>query len=328
MMMVCQPTSTLTICRNLVRHFVVVIGFMHALEPWWSILPFTSRGGFGCSKCRCRRRRTSGDSSGLRRIGLMLVMLMRVIRPGRRCPIICKRSYLRWRTVSASIRRHWTRSSMTAIWRKAHVGTWTTIIRIGNTIWGRRLGSRWRWLRQTLRPTIRAWSNMIQGRWRGGTPDGSVPMLLAILHHLLLPRTDLPGRWGRSDGLTLIVRVWGLRLRLRMLNFRQTSTPILGGTSRSRAWSLRHWRRTRCAPLRAWRSSNASCLVQLGVHILRNWCAMHACGLSITTEQLESSLDVDIGRIKVSCSLVGIQRICGLIVTRLVLDTVSLDHGT
>lgn len=52
---------------------------------------------------------------------------------------------------------------------------------------------------------------------------------------------------------------------------------------------------------------------------------MHACGLSIITEQLQSSLDVDVGRIKVSCSLISIHRVCGLVVTRLILDTVSID---
>lgn len=220
---------------------------------------------------------------------MLVVLLMRIVGPRRRCPVIGKWSYLRWRTVPAAIRRHGPRRSpMTATGRKANAGSWT-IVGIGNSVLRGWLGHLGRWLRQTLRRRIRAWSDVVEvWRWCS-TSDRSMSMLFAILHHLLLSRADLPRSWGGSDSLTLIVRIWGLRLRLRVLNLCQPASPVLIGAGWGGTRPLGHWRRTRSPPLWTGRSSNTSRLVELWVHILWNGSAMlvrHACGLAIIPQKL------------------------------------------
>lgn len=62
-------------------------------------------------------------------------------------------------------------------------------------------------------------------------------------------------------------------------------------------------------------------LVCIRMHILR--CGSRAVLRSVmrcsALQQLKASLDMHIGRIKVGCTLVGIERICSLVVTRLIL---------
>lgn len=138
-----------------------------------------------------------------------------------------------------------------------------------------------------------------------------------ILPHLLLPRAWLSRwrRWRRPDGVPLIVRIgW---LRLGVLHFGQTSTPVIARTVRSWSSALESWSWSWSTPLRSWRSPDTRSLICLGVHILRHWGAVligHARRLSIS-KQLQSRLDMHVGRVEVGGALICIKGIVGLVIT-------------
>ena len=156
-------------------------------------------------------------------------------------------------------------------------------------------------------------------------------MWFLILSHLLLARTHLPLRGRRSEGFTLIVHAGWLSSRRRIWYFCQSSVPVGRGAISRWASAMKHRvGPARYTPLRARRSSNASGLVLLWMHVLRNGCILlvgHAGGLAIVAEKLESRFDVQIGRIKIECSLVSIQRIGSLVVTRLILRCISFKES-
>ncbi len=146
--------------------------------------------------------------------------------------------------------------------------------------------------------------------------------MFTVLIRLLLPRrAKWPRRRGGSYRFALLIRIWGLRLRV--LNICQTPAPVLVAAN----WGRTRYDRGRGPPLRAWRCSNTRRLVLLRVYILWDRSAMlisHArTGI---TEKRQPRLDVNVVRIQVSSSLIGVQRVCSLIVTRFVLSSgVSLN---
>lgn len=88
--------------------------------------------------------------------------------------------------------------------------------------------------------------------------------------------------------------------------------PFLVGAS----WSGGLYGRSGGSPLHIRRSSNTRRLVLLGVYVLRDRSAMRVSDtLRVTTKEVQSSLDVNIRRIEVRSPLVGVKRVCGLIVT-------------
>lgn len=142
MMMVLQSISSFKVCGDLVVYFVILVGVEPVLEACKRlIVSFTSRGSLSCCGCS-RRRRAGGNSARQWRIRVVLVMLMGVIRSRRRRPVIRQGSDFRGRTVSSSIRRHRSWTTMNGSWRKANTRVWSTVIRISNTIWSRCLSYR------------------------------------------------------------------------------------------------------------------------------------------------------------------------------------------
>lgn len=109
-MVITEPASTLAVCKELMSLDVVVFSVVHALEACGgSVFPFTCcsscSSSFSSSQCRRWRRRSGSNPAWLRWVGLMLVvLLMRIVGPRRRCPVIGNRSYLRWRAVPPAIR--------------------------------------------------------------------------------------------------------------------------------------------------------------------------------------------------------------------------------
>jgi len=77
----------------------------------------------------------------------------------------------------------------------------------------------------------------------------------------------------------------------------------------------------RGAPLRSSRSVDGGGLISLRVHVLwdRGTALVgYTSGCLAILEELQTSLDMDIGGIEVRCTLIGVQCIGSLIVTRLV----------
>lgn len=52
----------------------------------------------------------------------------------------------------------------------------------------------------------------------------------------------------------------------------------------------------------------------------------HASGLTIVTKKLQPCLDVDVAGVQVCCTLIGIKRVCSLVVAGLVLN-VGVSRG-
>jgi hypothetical protein len=83
--------------------------------------------------------------------------------------------------------------------------------------------------------------------------------------------------------------------------------------------------RLRSTPLRSSRSVNRSRLVSLRVDILGNWGVAlvgGACRSLTVLQKLQTSLDVDVGRVKVSRTLVRVKSVRSLVVARFI-----LGHG-
>jgi len=79
------------------------------------------------------------------------------------------------------------------------------------------------------------------------------------------------------------------------------------------------------APLRSSRPMDRSRLVGLRVHVLWDRCIALIRGTSrglAILEELKTRLDVDIGRIEIGGTLIGVERVGGLVVAGLV-----LSHG-
>lgn len=74
-----------------------------------------------------------------------------------------------------------------------------------------------------------------------------------------------------------------------------------------------------CAPLWARRATQRVRLVGLRVYILGQRRSSWLTVRRLSLEQSQTSLDVDVGRIEICCSGVGVERITGLIVARLIL---------
>lgn len=131
-----------------------------------------------------------------------------------------------------------------------------------------------------------------------------------------------------SLGLRLGLSCLGLSLSLGLglslcvgLKFIDTTVPVRnlprrGGTLRRRASG---WRRS--APLRGGRCSNAWCLVGLRMDILRLRGRSSGLGraLQLALEKLQACFDVNIGRIEIRSTSVGVKSIGDLVVARLIL---------
>lgn len=85
----------------------------------------------------------------------------------------------------------------------------------------------------------------------------------------------------------------------------------------------------RGAPLRSSRSVDGGGLISLRVHVLWNRGTAlvgYTSGCLAILEELQTSLDMNIGGIEVRCTLIGVQCIGSLIVTRLVQCTKVIPH--
>ena len=132
-----------------------------------------------------------------------------------------------------------------------------------------------------------------------------------------------------SQTIPRVIRIQHLRLDTRSLGVLQIgqtvgARPLIGRrqirlrSSRSLAWRRR-------TPLRSRRTSaEGARLICLRRDVLRQWCALGGQTVGrLSLEQSETSLDVDVGGIKLGCSRVGVKGIVGLVVATLVLHTVS-----
>jgi hypothetical protein len=143
--------------------------------------------------------------------------------------------------------------------------------------------------------------------------------------HLLLSRAWLSLRchcWWRRwalSGIPVSVVV-GIRWLRGRVDIRQAIS--LPSICRWSSWKTPRARGRRSVPpLRSWWANGTSSLVGVGVHVLWNRCVglrWQPVGLTIT-KQLESSFNVNIGRIKLGSSLVGIQCIVDLVIAGLIL---------
>lgn len=126
----------------------------------------------------------------------------------------------------------------------------------------------------------------------------------------------------------MIIRSDLLRWHLRVLNASKASVPVVSPAQCSRGERLLRcrlrWLRT--TPLGLWRAVHSSGLVGLRVDILRQRCAIlvrHAIRRLAILQQLQAGLNMHVGRVEISCTLVCIQRICSLVVAGFVLVLVS-----
>jgi hypothetical protein len=124
-------------------------------------------------------------------------------------------------------------------------------------------------------------------------------------------------RW--ADTLALLIRIERLGRQARISNLSQRAIP----TSRTKSrWSrsLRRLSRLR-TPLRSGRAMDRGWLIRLRVNVLRYRSVALVRGTcwSLTVlKELQTSLDVDIGRVEISRTLVRVQCVGSLIVARLV----------
>jgi hypothetical protein len=124
--------------------------------------------------------------------------------------------------------------------------------------------------------------------------------------------------------IALIVRVDGLRLHLRILQFSWatwTYPPIVPRCQWR--WCRAWWRvLSVAAPLRArWTVPECAWLIGLRVHILWQWrtALVGQTIRGLPLQKRQPSLDVHVGRVEVSRSRVGVKRVTSLVVARFVL---------
>lgn len=160
-------------------------------------------------------------------------------------------------------------------------------------------------------PRSHHWSSRASWTSRSG-------WIRVLPHLLLLAGTRLTRkRWGWSPKrlTALLIRIWRLGRRIHFRKPRPIARRT-GRRSRRRLSLLRT--RTRVGPLRPRRSNCALKLVSLGVDIGRHGSRACAIGLAVPQE-LQPRLDVGVGRIQLSRSLIGIQSIIDLVIAALVL---------
>lgn len=133
-MLIVQLSPGLAVCGILVDRLMLLIGIDRTLESCQRALVPPTSCGFLCSgQCSGRRRRTSRYASRLRRVGMMLVRLMKGVWTRRRWPIVSDGSYLgRW-TVASPIRWHWALRCAVSRRRERHrtkamAGAWSRSI--------------------------------------------------------------------------------------------------------------------------------------------------------------------------------------------------------
>lgn len=140
-------------------------------------------------------------------------------------------------------------------------------------------------------------------------------------HLLLLPRAGLPrDRRGLSaKGITVgsSIGVWRLRRWVDVVD----SSPASGPWHRPGCWTV--WRlgllRSRASPLRAGRSNSALVLIGLRVHIRRHGRLRYLAICAAVAQELQPRLDMRVGWVQFSSTLIRIQRIADLVVAGFVL---------
>lgn len=181
---------------------------------------------------------------------------------------------------------------------------------------GRRL------LRRLLRLLLLRRRQLVVARGRRrparGFRTGALAALLGrIVSHwgLLLPRAGLPRRRRAPKRLPLLlVRIRGLRRRVDIREARPVGRPVQW---RRAVWLLLGRMTRSTAPLRA---RGARGLIRLRMHIRRDRRADRLRAVTLTSPQeLQSSLDVWVARVKISGPRVGIESIADLVVARFVL---------
>jgi hypothetical protein len=84
--------------------------------------------------------------------------------------------------------------------------------------------------------------------------------------------------------------------------------------------SLAGWCVGATVPLRRW-TTDVGGLNRLWMDILRHWSLIwHGTLFLAGAQNVEPCLDVDVGRIKLGSSLIGVQSVCSLVVARFVLS--------
>lgn len=156
------------------------------------------------------------------------------------------------------------------------------------------------------------------------------PVRLSKRPHLVLrPRAWLTcnGRGLPAERIPFrsSIRVWRLWRRVDIGD----PSPAVGSGHWARAgavWLLRLlW--SRAGPLRTRRSNSSLILVGLRVHIGRRWRLRWLTIGTAVTQQLQPGLDMRVGRVKFSSTLVCIQRIADLVVATFVLyNAKSVDR--
>ena len=113
----------------------------------------------------------------------------------------------------------------------------------------------------------------------------------------------------RTAGRLTIVWVRGLR---RGIEFCESAAPSI---DRGIAWGALGGRGCRISPLRTGRTNGSAGLVRLGMDILRQGSGGLCRATLAAAQQLEASLDMDVGWVELCCALICIQGIVDLIIT-------------
>jgi hypothetical protein len=209
----------------------------------------------------------------------------------------------------------------------------------------RRLQRYLRWLGGKLRwdRVVRTWSNMVRLRrrrhatthrprswgWRADRSRGTWAVggrtrRLAVHSRRRLPRAHRALRcvlrWW-ANPLALLIRVELLGRQSWVAYLGQRTIPYRA-TERRRSWALWRLLRLRRAPLRSSGSMYRCWLIGLRMNVLRSrGIARIGCTRRVLSvlEELQACLDMYVGRIQVSCPLVCVKSVGGLVVARLVL---------
>ena len=108
----------------------------------------------------------------------------------------------------------------------------------------------------------------------------------------------------------------------RTLHVSQSAVPLVRTCE---GWRWRSWRWTLVGstPLWTWWTTKGAWLIRLWVNVLwkRSIALVWQTGGRLTLQQSQTSLDVNIGGVELCGSGVGIERVVGLVVTRLVQST-------
>jgi len=108
----------------------------------------------------------------------------------------------------------------------------------------------------------------------------------------------------------------------RTLHVSQSAIPLVW-TCKSWRWRSWRWTLIGSTPLWTWWTTESAWLIRLWMNVLwkRSVALVWQTGGRLTLQQSQTSLDVNIGGVKLGGSGVGIERVVGLVVTRLIQST-------